>query len=81
MNVPGSIRIPGAGTRFTDYCQVKVILDGLRFRWGSSTIDDSAVDDLEAIEVFGSLAEVPVEFAGPDAHCGGIAVWTRRGAR
>jgi len=76
-----TIAIPGAGTRFTDNCQVKVVLDGLRFRWGASTIDDIAVDDLEAIEVFRSLAEVPVEFAGPDAHCGVVAVWTRRGAR
>jgi len=75
----GSIRIPGAGTRFRDNCEVKVLLDGFLFRWGGSTIDDIPVDDLEAIEVFRNLAETPPEYAGPDARCGVVAVWTRRG--
>lgn len=76
-----SIVIPAAGTRFNDNCQVKVVLDGLLFRWGGTTIDDIAIDDVDAIEVFRTLAETPAEFAGPDARCGVVAVWTRRGAR
>jgi hypothetical protein len=76
-----SIEIPSAGTRFLGGCQVKVVLDGLLFRWGATTIDDIAVDDLEAIEVFRTLAETPAEFAGPDARCGVVAVWTKRGGR
>jgi len=75
----GSISIPGAGTRFVDGCQVKVVLDGLLFRWGATTIDDIPIDDVVAIEVFRNLAETPAEFAGPDARCGVVAVWTRRG--
>jgi hypothetical protein len=58
---------------------VKVLLDGLVFKWGATTLDDIPVDDIEAIEVFRNLAEIPPEFGGPDALCGVVAVWTRRG--
>jgi len=73
-----SIRIPGTGARFGG-CPVKVVLDGLEFRWGSNTVDDIPVHDVYAIEVFRSLAEMPIEMAGGDARCGVIAIWTHRG--
>jgi hypothetical protein len=75
------IRIPGAGQRLQGVCAVKVVIDGTEFRWGSTTIDDIPVHDVWAIEVFRSLSETPVELASPDARCGVIAVWTRRGVR
>lgn len=34
--------------------------------------------DVEAVEVYRGAASVPPEFAGPDAMCGAIVVWTRR---
>ena len=74
-----AIEIPGSGRRFVPGCQVKVMLDGLLFRWGATTIDDIPVDDVEAIEVFRNLAEIPPEMGGPDAVCGVVAVWTKRG--
>ena len=74
-----AIEIPGSGRRFLPTCEVKVVVDGNLFRWGGTTIDDIPVDDIEAIEVFRNLAEIPPEFAGPDAVCGVVAVWTKRG--
>ncbi len=73
-----TIRIPGTGARFGG-CPVKVVLDGLEFRWGSTTVDDIPVHDVYAIEVFRNLAEMPIEMAGSDARCGVVAIWTRRG--
>lgn len=36
-------------------------------------------DDVWAMEVFRGAAEVPPEFSGPNAGCGVIVLWTRRG--
>ena len=47
-------------------------------------IDDVVVpEEIEAIEVYRSAAQVPAKFggAGAFAQCGVIAVWTRRGVR
>lgn len=47
--------------------------------------DDIRIDDMvspgsiEGIEIFRGLATVPAEFLSPDADCGVIAIWTRRG--
>lgn len=74
-----AIQMRGSGVRIRETCEVKVLLDGLVFKWGATTLDDIPVDDIEAIEVFRNLAEIPPEFGGPDALCGVVAVWTRRG--
>lgn len=76
-----AVQIRGTGVRFRQDCETKVILDGLIFRWGATTLDDIPVDDIHAIEVFRNLAEIPAEYGGPDAACGVIAIWTRRGIR
>lgn len=73
------VSIPGAGQRMRSECPVKVLVDGIEFRWGSTTIDDISTHDIEAIEVFRNLAELPPEMGGNDADCGVIAIWTRRG--
>jgi len=75
------VSIPSAATRLgRRTCEVKVFLDGLEFAWGASTLDDIPTYDIHAIEVFRSLAELPPELSGPDAQCGVIAVWTKRGS-
>lgn len=38
-----------------------------------------ATDDILAIEVYRSPAEIPSEFSGPNAGCGVVVIWTRRG--
>lgn len=35
--------------------------------------------DVQAIEVYRGAATLPPEFAGPDAMCGAIIIWTKRG--
>lgn len=35
------------------------------------------LDNLEALEVFRGLSEMPPEFAEPDLRCGAVAIWTR----
>jgi hypothetical protein len=77
----GSSSLQMAGSRRLGPCPVKVILDGTEFRWGATTIDDIPVHDVWGVEVFRGLADMPIEFAAPDARCGVIAIWTRRGAR
>jgi hypothetical protein len=43
-------------------------------------IDDLvSTADILAIEVFRSPAEIPSEFNGPNAGCGVVVLWTRRG--
>jgi hypothetical protein len=37
------------------------------------------LDNIEALEIFRGLSEMPPEFAEPDLRCGAIAVWTRHG--
>ena len=37
------------------------------------------LDNLEALEVFRGLSEMPPEFAEPDLRCGAVAIWTRHG--
>lgn len=52
---------------------------------GNTGAQPAAVDELVfradvlAIEVFRSPAEIPPEFNGPNAGCGVIVLWTRRG--
>jgi hypothetical protein len=64
-------------------CPVQIFVDGrLMSRAGSGTI---AIDDLvspgvvEGIEVYRGLSTVPPEFLTPNAQCGVVAIWTRRG--
>lgn len=51
----------------------------------SAGADPLAIDevisaaDIYAIEVFRSPAEIPSEFNGPNAGCGVVVLWTRRG--
>ncbi|MBT8336637.1 MAG: TonB-dependent receptor [Gemmatimonadetes bacterium] len=35
--------------------------------------------DIQAIEVYRGAGTLPPEFAGPDAMCGAIVIWTKRG--
>jgi Carboxypeptidase regulatory-like domain/TonB-dependent Receptor Plug Domain len=35
--------------------------------------------DVQAVEVYRGAGSLPAEFAGPDAMCGAIVVWTKRG--
>lgn len=69
------IRI-GRGSGHT--CQTQIFLDGIRMP--DPYLDELvAPGDVEGIEIYRGLATIPAEFLTPDAPCGVVAVWTRRG--
>jgi hypothetical protein len=62
-------------------CAVQWWLDGSPFDNSQNDLDQMLrPDDIEAIEVYKSASEVPVQFQGRDASCGTILVWTKRTA-
>lgn len=62
-------------------CSVQWFLDGSPFDNTSNDLDQMLrPDDIEAIEVYKSASEVPVQYQGSNASCGTILVWTKRAA-
>lgn len=71
-------------------CPVQIFVDGMLVTRRVSpafgaptagyTIDDVALpNSVEGIEIYRGLSTVPAEFLTPDADCGVVAIWTRRG--
>jgi hypothetical protein len=66
-------------------CHVGWFLDGHRIDLPGRTdpltdgLGSTPLDQVEALEVFRGVSEMPAEFASPDLRCGAVAVWTRRG--
>jgi hypothetical protein len=70
-------------------CPVQIFIDGMLANRrlvpfasgaGEFTVDDLASpSSVEGIEVYRGLSSVPAEFLTPDAECGVVAIWTRRG--
>jgi hypothetical protein len=76
----GGTMVTMAGVRrILRACPMRIFVDGQEFRHGPGAVDDMVPVDVEGIEVFRTIAELPPEFAGPDSQCGVIAIWTRRG--
>ncbi|MEP7067261.1 MAG: carboxypeptidase regulatory-like domain-containing protein [Gemmatimonadota bacterium] len=62
-------------------CQVQWYVDGSPYDNSQNDLDQSLrPDDIEAIEVYKSASEVPVQFQGRDSSCGTVLVWTKRTA-
>jgi hypothetical protein len=65
-------------------CHVGWYLDGQRYDRGAADVGASdglmqmSLNNVEAIEVYRGISEVPGEYAAPDLRCGVIAVWTVR---
>lgn len=69
-------------------CDTQIFVDGFLMnpRRAGATADfriDDAVTPMaiEGIEIYRGLSSVPAEFLTPDAQCGVIAIWTKRGGR
>jgi hypothetical protein len=69
-------------------CFMTVFLDGIMISQGGRAAsggnpiglrDLIGVHALEAVEVYRSAAQVPIEFGGSRAQCGVIVLWTKRG--
>lgn len=60
-------------------CWPALYVDGMRVRLNEhETIDDFVFpDDVEGVEVYKGLASVPGDYAGYDARCGVVGIWTR----
>lgn len=60
-------------------CDPSVYVDGVR--WTGQGVDEAVtVGELEAVEVYRRISEIPGEFWDEQAtRCGVVAVWTRRG--
>jgi Carboxypeptidase regulatory-like domain/TonB-dependent Receptor Plug Domain len=62
-------------------CQVQWWLDGAPYDNSQNDLDQTIrPDDIEAVEVYKSPSEVPVQFQGHNGSCGTILVWTKRTA-
>ena len=74
--------LPGVGGG-PNGCPIQIWVDGIlatRGRNSSVSLDWLATPGtLEGIEVHRGLSTVPPEFLTPEARCGVIALWTRRG--
>lgn len=72
-------------------CEAQIWVDGFLMNRRSGALRSAPADfrlddvvspmDVEGIEVHRGLGTVPAEFLNPDARCGVIAIWTRRGER
>jgi hypothetical protein len=66
-------------------CYTQIFVDGLLMNPWSVGEENARLDDfvspnsVEGIEIYRGLSTVPPEFLTPEAECGVIAVWTRRG--
>ena len=63
-------------------CPVQVFVDGILASRGGGAVplDDLASPSaLEGVEIYRGLASVPAEFLTPEARCGVIVLWTKRG--
>jgi hypothetical protein len=70
-------------------CPMRVLLDGAqvyrpsgpghRIEWETTfDVDFNLIGELEAVEVYRRVAEMPLEFQGLNAQCGVLVLWSRR---
>ncbi|HKP77263.1 MAG TPA: carboxypeptidase regulatory-like domain-containing protein [Longimicrobiaceae bacterium] len=59
------------------YCAPLLYMDGVRITRSQDMNEVSAPDNLEAVELYQSAAEIPVEYMGASSACGVILLWTR----
>lgn len=56
-------------------CPIQYFVDGSP--WQLEHIDQFRPDEIEGIEIYASMPEIPPRFRSPDARCGVIAIWLR----
>lgn len=88
-SVPG-LRVVGAGARGYRLevprrpgCPPTIYVDGLPFPMGEdglAIVNSTPTAEVEGIEVYRGLSEMPAEFAGHAPECGAVIIWTRRGS-
>ena len=73
-SVSGAMRRQGAG-----YCLPNLYVDGARMAYGGRADLNSVVSpsQIEAVELYSSAANIPVQYNGVGSACGVILIWTR----
>ncbi|HKP77264.1 MAG TPA: carboxypeptidase regulatory-like domain-containing protein [Longimicrobiaceae bacterium] len=71
-SISGALVRSGAG-----YCMPLLYLDGVRISSASALNEVAGAANVEAVELYQSAAEIPVEYVGSGSACGVILVWTR----
>ena len=66
-----------SSSRLGRNCSPAVSVNGAR-PMGGWAVNDFRPEDVEALEVYRSIREMPMEFAGWDLPCGLVVVWTQR---
>ena len=56
-------------------CRMRVFVDAMP--WRDADVDELPQEVIEAIEVYASPSEIPVEFGGAESGCGVVLIWTR----
>jgi len=61
-------------------CEPQVFMDGQSIRLDPNLgLNEFNAQDLQAVEIYRSAAEVPGEFGGMESNCGALVLWTKRG--
>jgi hypothetical protein len=63
--------------RGAGYCIPQLYLDGMKINSGKDLSWVTGPNQVEAIELYSSAAEIPVQYNGINSACGVILVWTR----
>jgi hypothetical protein len=73
-----------ARLQLLDHCFMAIVVDGAMLHRGGDMpwenaldLNSFSIDQLQAIEVYASAGEVPIEYGGASATCGAILLWTR----
>lgn len=74
-----TVQLRGAANLNSEICQPMVWVDGVKWGNDGSAFNEVQGWELDAVEIYRGASEVPGEFAGGEARCGVIVVWTRRG--
>lgn len=69
----GAIRMNGTGI---SSCSPVLYIDGVRVQ--DFPLDEIYGPDIAAVEVYRGASELPAQFAGSDAGCGVVVVWSKR---
>jgi hypothetical protein len=73
-SISGALRQPGAR-----YCMPTLYVDGVHTAYGGRADLNGVVSpsQIEAVELYSSAANIPVQYAGVNSACGVILIWTR----
>jgi outer membrane receptor for Fe3+-dicitrate len=75
-SMPNGTREKAAGR----YCLPTLFIDGTLAAYGGSADINSLVTpgQIEAVELYSSAANIPLQYNGPNSGCGVILIWTRQ---